>query len=99
MSREPIRLELFTKKECPLCDKAELNIRKALQNADGVAVQLQKRDIEQDGELYEQYKWLIPVLRINGRQTHLYHVHPKQLAKQLKTIWKRQLNGKRADAT
>ena len=61
--REKVRVVLYTKPVCGLCDEM-----KAVMNSAGCdeLYTLEEVDIEQDARLFEQYRYEIPVLCING---------------------------------
>jgi len=50
---------------CPLCDEARDLI---LEVARDVPLDLEDFDITSDIEVYERYKWKIPVVAINGEE-------------------------------
>ncbi len=59
-----LKLTLYSKKDCHLCDitKKELNdLRKEL------TFSITEVDIENDREAFEKYKYLIPVIEIDGK--------------------------------
>ena len=60
---EKVRVVLYTKPGCGLCDKMKAEMKRA-----GVEdlYTLAEVDIEQDPELFNQYRYEIPVLLING---------------------------------
>lgn len=60
-----MKIELYTKSNCPLCEKARL----VLENVEADhPFQLVEIDITQSEELYQKYKNLIPVLKIDGKK-------------------------------
>ncbi len=61
--REKVRVVLYTKHACGLCDDM-----KAVMNDAGCdeLYTLEEVDIEQDARLFERYRFEIPVLCING---------------------------------
>lgn len=85
---EPLLLEIYGKKECPLCDKAERAVRAALRKLDDIPIRLAKHDIEQDAALFERYRLLIPVVHLNGKQAALYRVNKRALTKRIRRAWK-----------
>lgn len=54
---------LYTRRNCPLCDKAKAAIR-----ASGAAVQLEEVDIDNDPELQARYTNDVPVVLVEGRE-------------------------------
>jgi len=59
-----LNLKIYSKNDCHLCDiaKKELN---DLQNE--IAFSITETDIEKDHEAFEKYKYLIPVIEIDGK--------------------------------
>jgi glutaredoxin len=78
-----ITIEILTKSDCCLCDDAKEIIEEVIGD---FPAQLQVTDIETDAELFEQYKEKIPVVRINGKESFVYKVHPVTLRKKLEKI-------------
>ncbi len=64
-------ITLYTKPDCPLCEKAE-NILLEMQRE--IAFHLEKIDITQDAKLFEQYRYEIPVIALDGREFCRYRV-------------------------
>ena len=73
-----MNLTLYSKPDCPLCDelKADLDV---LQNQ--YEFTLVERNIEDDSVLFERYRYLIPVLDIEGGPL-LYPPHTWQSTSQ-----------------
>lgn len=60
---EKLRIILYTKAECGLCEE----MKKQMMEAHCAELyELQEVDIEGDTELFAQYRYEIPVLQING---------------------------------
>lgn len=70
MSR-PLHVTLYVKPDCPLCDelKADLAGLRA-----EIALEITERNIEADEEDFRRYRYLIPVLDIEGGEL-LYPPH------------------------
>jgi len=60
---EKLRIVLYTKNECGLCEEMKEQMRQA--NCDELYT-LEEVDIEQDAEVFARYRFEIPVLCING---------------------------------
>ncbi|MCX9025488.1 MAG: glutaredoxin family protein [Candidatus Methanoperedens sp.] len=76
-----VNITIYSKKNCHLCDIAKealINIRKEF------PFSLIEVDIEKDREIFEKYKYLIPVIEIDGEKTFTYKVNEDEL----KTILK-----------
>jgi len=66
-----VRVVLYSKPDCGLCDELKrdlLNLQKELQ------FELVERDILEDAEAFARYRYLIPVLDIEGGEL-LYPPH------------------------
>ncbi|MDQ3280985.1 MAG: 4a-hydroxytetrahydrobiopterin dehydratase [Acidobacteriota bacterium] len=68
-------ITFYTRKNCPLCDKAREAIR-----ASGADVQVTEVDIDADPELHERYTNDVPVVHVNGEEAFRHRVDPKQFA-------------------
>ncbi len=76
-----VNITIYSKKNCHLCDVAKealINIRKEF------PFSLIEVDIEKDKAIFEKYKYLIPVIEIDGEKTFTYKVNEAEL----KTILK-----------
>lgn len=58
------RVTLYTKPDCPLCRKAK-GLLGALR-AEGIAFELEEVDVTRDPELYERYRFEVPVIAVDG---------------------------------
>lgn len=72
---EPVDVTLYTRKPCPLCDKA-----KAAIEASGANVRITEVDIDTDPALRERYTNDIPVIAIAGQEAFRHRVDPKAFA-------------------
>ncbi len=69
-------LTIYTKKDCHLCDIAKetlLGLRKEF------PFSLTEIDIEKDRQAYEKYRYLIPVLEMDGRVIFTYRIDEDEL--------------------
>lgn len=82
-SKKKVKIEIYSKADCHLCDVAKAILLKARQ---GIPFDFQEIDITDDPVLYEKYKEQIPVIFINGRKSFKYRVHEKELYKKLKRL-------------
>lgn len=78
-----IKVEIYSKPDCYLCDNAKTILLKAQKN---LPFNIEEVDITQNKELFEQYKEQIPVVFINGRKAFKFRVNEKALQKQLKEL-------------
>jgi hypothetical protein len=60
---EKVRIVLYTKAGCGLCEEMKAEMRKAGCDA---LYNLEELDIENDASLFARYRYEIPVLCING---------------------------------
>ncbi len=63
---------IYSKKDCHLCDVAKEKILKIRQE---IPFSLTEIDIEKDRGAFEKYKYLIPVIEINGTIISNYRVN------------------------
>jgi len=70
-----MQVTFYTRRDCPLCDKAKAAIR-----ASGVDVELVEVDIDEDPELQRQFTDDVPVIYIDGREAFRHFVHPQAFA-------------------
>ena len=61
--REPIRLILWGKANCGLCDRAQAILNRL---GNEYPLRVEKRDILADPVAYERFHYLIPVIEIEG---------------------------------
>lgn len=75
-----MRLTLFGKADCPLCDEAKAVLAKARRR---VPFELELVDIEVDRTFYEAYKWEIPVVHVNGKLAFKHHLDLEKVVTRL----------------
>lgn len=78
-----VNLTIYSKKDCHLCDIAKetlLEIRKEY------PFTLTEIDIEKDKTAFERYKYLIPVIEIDGQIIFAYRVNENELKKILSSL-------------
>ena len=61
----PVRLTLYSGPGCSLCDKAKLLVERV---AHDIPLEIDEVDITQDTELYDRYRYAIPVIALDGRE-------------------------------
>lgn len=77
------KLTLFTKPNCPLCDKA----LEAIERARGdEPFELEEINILSDLALYERYRHDIPVLLLEGEEIFRHRVSASELVLRLRTV-------------
>jgi glutaredoxin len=84
-TESPVRIEVYSKPGCHLCDEAEDAIERVRQryNFDVKVV-----NIETDPELLSAYGTEIPVVFINGNKAYKYRVDEADLERKVKRLWK-----------
>ena len=75
------RVILYTRPGCCLCDEAKVALAAAQRV---VAFELAEVDINSDPALYEQHKWDIPVIEVDGRRAFKHRVAPDALVERLR---------------
>jgi glutaredoxin len=69
---EPARVVLYTARDCSLCERARATLAAIRED---VEFDLEEVDITGDPELEAQYRELLPVVEIDGKQAFTYFVH------------------------
>ena len=60
----PLRLELLTRRDCGLCDKAQAVLDTVARE---IPLRLDAVDIDADPVLLREFDWRVPVVRVDGR--------------------------------
>lgn len=81
----PIRVEIYSRPGCHLCDDAKAVIEKARRR---YTIDLTVIDIDRDPELVKAYNDDIPVVFINGNREFHYTVDENELERKLKELWR-----------
>lgn len=76
-----LNVTIYSKKDCHLCDSAKETLLKVQQE---LLFSLNEIDIEKDKTAFEKYKYLIPVIEIDGEKAFNYKVDGNELKKILK---------------
>ena len=74
---------IYSRPGCHLCDEAKAAILSARCSDQFV---LEEINIESDEELLRKYKYDIPVIAINGVESFIHRVDPKEFATRIKRI-------------
>ena len=69
-------ITIYSKKGCHLCEVA---MQKLLKIQNEFPFSLTEIDIENNDELFEKYKYLIPVIEINGKEVFTYKIDENKL--------------------
>ena len=81
---DKIKLQLYTKADCPLCDEAKASLELL---AAQFPIQIEEIDITANLGLFTKYKELIPVLELEGKRLFVHRIHVKALKRKL--MWYR----------
>lgn len=78
-----ILVEIYSRPGCHLCDEAKDAIR-----ASGCSDQfiLREINIDEDAALYEEYRYDIPVIFINGAKAFKHRVDPKEFRRRIERV-------------
>src|SRR5512142_2607535 len=76
MDAQPVDVTLYTRRECPLCDKAKEAMR-----ASGINIRIEEIDIDNDPELRRRYKNDIPVVCIGNAEIFRHRTTPEEFAR------------------
>jgi glutaredoxin len=74
-----LKLTIYSKKDCHLCEEAKA----ILSRYASASVSLEEIDIETNPELYEKYRYEIPVIFLDDRKLFKYRVDEKKLRRAL----------------
>ncbi len=75
-----IKVEIYSKSDCHLCDEAKSVLLKVQQE---IPFDFFEVDITSDQELFTEYKEQIPVVFINDRKAFKFRINEKELHKRL----------------
>jgi len=76
-----LKVQLYTKKECPLCVVAKEIILRVKKE---IPFEFEEVDIESRDDIHEKFKEEIPVVFVNGERAFTYRVSDKKLRRILK---------------
>ena len=86
MSDSAVRIEMFSKPGCHLCDEAREVIEQARSH---YPFEFRIINIENERKLEAVYGSEIPVVRINGNRAFKYRVDSQELERKLRRLWNR----------
>lgn len=75
-----VTVTIYSKKDCHLCDIAKETLLKVQQE---YSFSLTEIDIEKDRAAFEKYKYLIPVIEIDGEIAFNYRIDEVELKRAL----------------
>jgi len=74
-------IEIYSKSQCPLCDEAKEVLAQVRRR---VPFELREVDITQDPALFEEYRYDIPVVFVNGRKAFKHRLDAKAVEARLR---------------
>lgn len=75
-----IRIEIYSKPGCHLCDEAKNVLEEAKKRFN---LEIKEVNIEEIEELFEKYQYDIPVIWVNGRKAFKHKIDTVQLRERL----------------
>lgn len=82
----PIRATLYTKRDCPLCDKAKAVLAEFKK---AYPLRIEEVDIERDAALFREYGEQIPVVFLENRKAFKFRIEPEKLREKLERLLRR----------
>jgi len=82
MATDPVSVTVFSRAECHLCDEA-VETLEAVADDEGIAVEIDERDVDADPELRERYGDRVPYVLIDGRPAFKFRVDPERARRKL----------------
>jgi glutaredoxin len=79
-----MRVEIYSKPDCPLCEKAKRVIQHVQTR---IPFELVEVNIEGDRTLFERFQYDIPVIFIDGRKSFKHRVGEKELEDRLRRTY------------
>ena len=76
-----MRLTIYSRPGCHLCDEMKSIVHRVIKYAAGVEITVDEIDISTDRELLERYGIEIPVLMIDGKKVAKYRVSELELTR------------------
>jgi glutaredoxin len=74
-------VEIYSKAQCPLCDEAKEVLAEVRRR---IPFELREVDITQDPALFEEYRYDIPVVFVNGHKAFKHHLDARLVEKRLR---------------
>ena len=88
---QPTKLQLFTKSDCPLCDRAKAVLDEI---APRFEIQVEEIDITTNMGLFTKYKNIIPVAEMDGKRLFVHKIKPSAFKRKLRwRRWRQRLAG------
>jgi glutaredoxin len=83
---ESIRIEIYSRPGCHLCDEAKAVVELFLQK---FPLELKVTNVDTDARLRDAYGTEIPVILINGTEAFRHRVDAQALERKLRELWNR----------
>ena len=81
---ELIRVEIYSRPGCHLCDEA----KEVIESARGrYPLEVRVSNVEDDPQLEARYGTEIPVVFLNGKEAFKYRVDAAELERKLRELW------------
>ena len=75
-----MKIRIYSKPDCHLCDEAKEVIQRVTKR---LHIEIEVIDIQKDPELYDQYRYDIPVIFLDDRKIFKHRVDEEKLKKLL----------------
>jgi glutaredoxin len=76
-----MKIRIYSKPDCHLCDEAKETIQRVTKR---LPIEIEVIDIQKDPELFDQYRYDIPVIFLDDRKIFKHRVDEQKLLKLLK---------------
>jgi glutaredoxin len=76
-----MKVEIYSKADCSLCDEAKAVVLAVRQR---LAFELVELDITADPDLYQRYRYDIPVIKVNGKFAFRHRVDERTFEARLR---------------
>jgi glutaredoxin len=83
LDMERNRVTIYSRPGCHLCEEAKRNI---LASACAEEFEIEEVNIDENAELYERYKYDIPVIFINGVKAFKHRVDPREFERKFRRL-------------
>lgn len=80
-----MKIEIYSKKGCHLCDEAKEKLREF---AGRYPLEIFEIDIEKDSEIFAKYQYEIPVVFLEGRKLFKFRIDDRKLEKAIRSAMK-----------
>jgi glutaredoxin len=74
-------IQIYSKSQCPLCDEAKEVLSRVQRR---IPFELREVDITQDPALFQEYRYDIPVVFVNGHKAFKHRLDEKAVERRLR---------------